>query len=154
MDDADLTPLEHAYLSIMRIRNAISAAALFAASIGLEFAVDLVTGLFVIPAFLFLLAWVLLIPRRQFRRKGYDMGADRLRVVSGYLFHSDTVVPFGRVQHIDVLQGPLERMFGLATLVLRTAGTHNASVVLHGLKHETAVTMRETIRKHIKRELS
>ena len=154
MDDADLTPLEPAYLTIMRIRNAVSAMALVAGAMALEFATEFVAGLFVLPALLFLAIWVLLVPRRQFRRKGFRMGADRLRVVSGYLFHSDTVVPFGRVQHLDVLQGPLERMFGLATLVLRTAGSHNASVVLHGLKHDRAVEMRETIRSHIKRELS
>jgi len=80
------------------------------------------------------------------------MGADRLRVVRGLLFRSDTVVPFGRVQHIDVDQGPLERYYGLATLTLHTAGSHNASVHLPGLLNEDAAAMREVIRAHIKRE--
>ena len=75
-----------------------------------------------------------------------------VRVVAGLMFRKDTVVPFSRVQHIDVKQGPLERAFGIARLVLHTAGTHNASVVLPGLRHETASEMREAIRAHVKRE--
>ncbi|MCP9221760.1 PH domain-containing protein [Erythrobacter sp. LQ02-29] len=95
-------------------------------------------------------AWYM--PHRRFLARGFAMGTDRLRVVRGLLFRSDTVVPFGRVQHIDVDRGPLERYYGLATLTLHTAGTHNASVALPGLLHEDALAMREEIRAHIKRE--
>ena len=80
------------------------------------------------------------------------MDADRLRVVRGLVFNSDTIVPFGRVQHIDVDQGPLERAFGLGTLILHTAGNHNASISLPGLAHADALAMREEIRAHVKRE--
>jgi membrane protein YdbS with pleckstrin-like domain len=80
------------------------------------------------------------------------MATDRLRVVKGVMFHSDSVVPFSRVQHLDVEQGPLERLFGIARLILHTAGTHNSSVTLPGLQHETATAMREDIRRHVKQE--
>lgn len=80
------------------------------------------------------------------------MSTDRLRVVRGILFRHDTVVPFGRVQHIDVNQGPVDRFFGIATLTLHTAGSHNASVHLPGLGELLARDMREEIRSHIKRE--
>ena len=68
------------------------------------------------------------------------------------MFRSDTVVPFSRVQHIDVGQGPLERTFGIATLTLHTAGNHNASVALPGLGEPLAREMREAIRAHIRRD--
>ena len=84
--------------------------------------------------------------------RGYQMSDDRLRVVKGVMFHADTVVPFSRVQHLDVEQGPLERAFGIARLILHTAGTHNSSVTLPGLAHADAVAMREDIRAHVKRE--
>jgi len=108
----------------------------------------------VVAGSLLLLAIVLIIriPQRRFAARGYQMSADRLRVVRGILWRSDTVVPFGRVQHIDVDQGPLERAFGIATMTLHTAGTHNASVDLPGLGEEHAREMREEIRAHIKRE--
>ena len=66
--------------------------------------------------------------------------------------HTDTVVPFGRVQHIDVDRGPIERYYGIATLQLYTAGSHGDVVTLSGLSHDDALAMRETIRAHIKRE--
>ncbi len=42
---------------------------------------------------------------RQHSRWGYRLGEDDLRVARGYAFHTDTLVPFVRVQHIDVGQG-------------------------------------------------
>ncbi len=111
--------------------------------------IGLVAGALAIALSAFV-AWYM--PHRRFLARGYAMGGDRLRVVRGLLFRSDTVVPFGRVQHIDVDRGPLERYYGLATLTLHTAGTHNASVSLPGLRHEDALAMREAIRAHIKRE--
>jgi membrane protein YdbS with pleckstrin-like domain len=80
------------------------------------------------------------------------MGGDRLRIVRGFMFHSDTIVPFGRIQHIDVEQGPVQRPFGIATLQVHTAGNHNSTVSLPGLAHADALAMREAIRAHIKRD--
>ncbi|WP_237451917.1 PH domain-containing protein [Qipengyuania oceanensis] len=148
---SELTALDPNYLKVMRIRTGLQVVLLVGAGIVLELATDLVHGLFLLPLSLVALAIVMAIPLRRYRRKGFDMGDDRLRIVSGFLFYSDTIVPFGRVQHLDVLQGPLERAFNLATLVLHTAGTHNSSVSLPGLAHKDAVAMRETIRSHIKR---
>jgi uncharacterized protein len=107
-----------------------------------------------LPGVVAFIALVLLIfvPQRRYNARGYQMSADRLRVVRGVLWHSDTAVPFSRVQHIDVHQGPVERFFGIATLTLHTAGTHNASVHLPGLGADRARQMREDIRAHIRRE--
>lgn len=98
------------------------------------------------------LIFIVRLPSRRYIARGYQVSSDRLRVVRGIMWRSDTVVPFGRVQHIDVDQGPLDRMFGIATLTVHTAGSHNASVQLPGLGLEVANDMREEIRAHIKRE--
>jgi membrane protein YdbS with pleckstrin-like domain len=66
------------------------------------------------------------------------------------LFHSDTIIPFGRIQHIDVDQGPVQRRYDLATLSVHTAGSHNDTVSLPGLLHADALALRETIRAHIR----
>ena len=71
-------------------------------------------------------------------------------MVRGWLFHIDTIVPFVRVQHIDVTRGPLDKMFGTATLVVHTAGTHNSIVSLPGLSPERAAEIRDIIREHIR----
>ncbi|MBH5321487.1 PH domain-containing protein [Erythrobacter sp. JGD-13] len=105
-----------------------------------------------IPVVILAVILIGVLPLKRYHSRGYDMSTDRLRVVKGVLFHSDTVVPFSRVQHLDVEQGPLERLFGIARLILHTAGTHNASVTLPGLRHGDATSMREGIRQHVKRE--
>ena len=56
-------------------------------------------------------------------------------------------VPRSRVQHTDVSQGPIERGFGLGTLVIYTAGTEHARVELHGLEHGTALHIRDHLLK-------
>ena len=155
MLETGLTPLHPDYLKVMRLRAAISAIMMFFVGAGIEVANEwLPMGAVAGPVGVLAIVWAWVIPKRRFRRKGFAMGEDRLRIVSGFLFYRDTVVPFGRVQHLDVLAAPLERPWHLATLVLHTAGTHNFSVSLPGLKHEEAVAMREAIRSHIKREMA
>ncbi len=73
-----------------------------------------------------------------------------LRLRRGVLTRVETLVPFSRVQHIDVERGPLERIFGLASLVLHTAGTRGASVILPGLSPERAEQLRGEVRSEVK----
>ncbi|MXP47997.1 PH domain-containing protein [Altererythrobacter luteolus] len=154
MDDTEdtLTPLHPNHVKLMRVIALLVAVPFVIASLVLEVSRVLPVGFFVVPVVLVAAFLVIRVPLRRYHARGYDMGGDRLRVVRGILFHSDTVVPFGRIQHIDVDQGPLQRFYGLATLTVHTAGTHNASVHLPGLANEDAAAMRETIRAHIRRE--
>ena len=152
-EDGDaLTPLHPNYVKVVRLATLVATLPLVVVALILEFAGELPMGAFLVPVLLAIGYLLIRVPLRRYQARGYQFGADRLRVVRGMLFRSDTVVPFGRVQHIDVHQGPLERGYGLATLVLHTAGTHNASVALPGLGHDDALAMREDIRAHVKRE--
>lgn len=151
-DDDGLTPLHPNHVKILRILTVLFTLPFIIGSLVLESAQVLPAGIFIVPVVVAAAFLILRVPLRRYHARGFEMGADRLRVVRGLLFRSDTVVPFGRVQHIDVNQGPLERYYGLATLTLYTAGNHNASVHLPGLLNEDALAMREEIRAHIKRE--
>jgi hypothetical protein len=134
----------------MRISAAIFALVLIAGAAVLELAQLTVLGAFIVPVLL-IAAWlVFVLPARRFARWRYALGDDRLRIERGYLFYSDTVVPLGRIQHIDVDQGPIMRRYGLSTMTVHTAGNHGASVSLPGLRHDDAVAMRERIREYIK----
>lgn len=155
-DDGELTRLHPNYAHAVRLHTLLSALPFLAGSLVLETAFRgeglFPTGLIAGTVLLIAIALVIRIPQSRYNARGYQISGDRLRVVRGLLFRSDTVVPFGRVQHIDVHQGPLDRFFGLATLTLHTAGNHNASVALPGLGEELAREMREEIRAHIRRE--
>ena len=89
-------------------------------------------------------------PSRRYQRLGYALHPTLLQVVRGWLFHADTIVPLIRVQHLDVTRGPLDKIFGTASLVVHTAGTHNSIVVLPGLAPDRASEIRDEIRRHIR----
>ena len=151
-----LTRVQPGYRWVLTIRSAMFALGLLIAAGAAEFGLAQETlfpkGLLIGPSALIALYLLAALPARRWRRLGYDMSDDRLRVARGFLWRTDTVVPFGRIQHIDVDQGLLDRAFDLATLVVHTAGSHNSTVSLPGLSEPDAAAMRETIRAHIKRE--
>jgi membrane protein YdbS with pleckstrin-like domain len=82
-------------------------------------------------------------PAVRYRRISYQVSEQGIRIRRGVVWRRVASVPRSRVQHTDVSQGPIERAFGLATLIIYTAGTHNASVSLGGLAHETALEIRD-----------
>ncbi|MEO0057844.1 MAG: hypothetical protein RIT17_1317 [Pseudomonadota bacterium] len=155
-DGGALTRLHPNYSHALRLRTTLTAIPFLVGALVVEGVLRekalLPTGVIAGLVLVIAIALVIRIPQSRYNARGYQISADRLRVVRGLLFRSDTVVPFGRVQHIDVDQGPLDRFFGIATLTLHTAGNHNASVSLPGLGEELAREMREEIRAHIRRE--
>ena len=153
---ADLQPVEPSYRNALRLRAAVFWVPVFLASLivnGLLLAETPFSGL--LPAIIGLigLSGITVAPERIYRRLGYAIDGRLLRTVRGWLFHTDTVVPFVRVQHIDVTRGPFDKMFGTATLVVHTAGTHNSIVTLPGLSPERAAEIREAIRSEIRADV-
>jgi hypothetical protein len=67
------------------------------------------------------LAWGWRVVGRSVRSWGYAERADDLLVTRGILNRQLVVVPYGRMQYVDVTAGPLDRRFGLATVQLHTA---------------------------------
>lgn len=154
--DDELTRLHPNYKLLMRIGAIVLAIVISIVGIVLDLLarteIGFPFGVIQFPAFAIALFVAIRVPLARYNARGYQMSDDRLRVVRGVMYRSDTIVPFGRVQHIDVDQSPIERMLDIATMTLHTAGSHNASVRLAGLGHELAIEMREEIRAHIKRE--
>ncbi len=137
----------------MIIRAAILLLVAVVAEIALRLQLGVEPGMVLIPVILFAALIVFILPGRIYRRWGYDMGDEQLRILRGFLWRTDTIVPFNRIQHIDVAQGPLQRLFGLSTLIVHTAGTHNSIVTLPGLATANAEEMRDTIKDHIRQDM-
>ncbi len=150
--DGSLTALHAHHLKVLRLQTALAVVPAIVGAIVLETTGLLPRGVGLIGVLVVAAVLIARVPLRRFRTTGYSVEGNRLRIVRGLWVRSDTTVPFGRVQHIDVRQGPLERLFGLATLTVHTAGTHNASVHLPGLGYDDATAMRQAIRSHIERE--
>ena len=84
-------------------------------------------------------------PELSYARTSYILDGQGLEIRSGVFWRRIISVPRSRVQHIDVTQGPMQRSYGLATLVVFTAGTVHSSVPLAGLAHETALAVRDLL---------
>lgn len=63
----------------------------------------------------------------------------------GLLWQTRTSIPFNRIQHAEVKQGPIERMFSLHSLKVFTAGGDSSDLVIPGLEEENASRIKEYI---------
>ena len=81
---------------------------------------------------------------RRYRSWGYAEREDDLLVRRGVMFARLSVVPYGRMQFIDVTAGPLERAFGLATVRLHTAAA-STDARIPGLEREEAGRLRDSL---------
>lgn len=81
---------------------------------------------------------------RQVRALGYLENRDDLLLRRGILFRQQVAVPYGRIQYVDIQQGPLQRSFGITTIVITTAGGGNAAT-FDGLPMAEAERLREEL---------
>lgn len=155
-DPSPLQPVERGYINVVRARTLIAWLPLVIGAVVVDqVALDGTRwqGALLVGVPLAALISTIMAPPRIWRRLGYGLAPSLLQVVRGWLFHTDTVVPFVRVQHIDVTRGPFDKLFGTASLVVHTAGTHNSTVTLPGLAPHRAAEIRDLIRGHIRSDL-
>jgi len=86
---------------------------------------------------------------RKYRLIFWRLDNQALGVRRGYLWYSESQVPVSRVQHLDLHRGPLQRVFGLATLVVHTAGTRMNTVSIKGLLLDDAQHLRDRLARQL-----
>ncbi len=94
---------------------------------------------------LLLVTTTLVLPRKRYERARWTISRAGLEIRSGVVFRELTSVPRSRVQHLDVTQGPIQRRFGLATLVVHTAGQQHSEVELAGVTFDVAKALRDDL---------
>lgn len=82
--------------------------------------------------------------RRRVNAWAYSERADDLLVRRGVLFSRLSVIPYGRMQFVDVRAGPVERAFGLATVRMHTAAAASDARI-PGLDGEEAARLRDRL---------
>lgn len=81
---------------------------------------------------------------RRVRAWGYAEHREDLMVRRGVMFRRLSVIPYGRMQYIDVTAGPFERMFGLATVQMHTAAAASDAKI-PGLPASEAARLRDQL---------
>ena len=87
---------------------------------------------------------VTLLLRGRYRSWGYAERGDDLLVRRGVMFRRLTIVPYGRMQFVDVTAGPVDRMFKLATVQLHTAAAATDARI-PGLSRDEADRLRDRL---------
>lgn len=98
----------------------------------------------VVPALALIATWWFWISGRRWRAWGYAERDKDLVLRRGVLVRRLTIVPYGRMQFVDVTQGPLERILGVSTVVLNTAAAATDARIPM-LKDEEAHRLRDQL---------
>lgn len=144
-------PLEADYLKLLRLSLLVFMAVLLllivVGHLLLEFSMELLLGLIAFWLLLFVCSWWY--NRSWYQRYSYSLQASEMLIARGVFWRQLIGIPHNRVQHVDVINGPLERKFKLSKLIIHTAGTRDASVVLHGLSIDQANQLRAELSKTV-----
>jgi len=146
--NVDFQGLEHDYFKVSLIGVGIFAIVLFLIATILRLGPAAELGnfakyIYLIPLVIILLNLFLVV--KGFKQKAYALREHDILYKRGYIWRSQTVVPFNRVQHCEVDQGPIERLFNISKLKIFTAGGSSSDIAIPGLKPETAHSLKDFI---------
>jgi membrane protein YdbS with pleckstrin-like domain len=152
LSENEFLSIEKKYLNVIYINFFI----LFFASISIVFLVDF-TNTINISAFSFwiyialIIAFTIqfLILKIGFSKRKYLVRSKDISYKSGLFFMKTTTVPFHRIQHIEINQGPFSRFFNLAVLSVFTAGNSSDDIKIRGIKMTDASKIKEFISTQI-----
>ncbi|MFT4720302.1 MAG: membrane protein YdbS with pleckstrin-like domain [Candidatus Azotimanducaceae bacterium] len=140
-------------LVVMLMHGALLVALMLALNIGnipFAFKLGLLLGAILLTSFLwFELVWA----SKRAKHLRYRVRSLDINLVKGYLFRHDVSVSFNRIQHIEVSQNPVERLFKLGTLRVFTAGTIGSDLHLPGLPNRVAHQLKAEILNEINLEV-
>ncbi len=83
------------------------------------------------------------------RRRAYALREHDLIYRSGLFVQRTRILPVARIQHVETVSGPLERLFGLVRLNCFTAGGSSGDLLLAGLDAATAAQVRDYLLQRV-----
>jgi membrane protein YdbS with pleckstrin-like domain len=130
----------------MRRAEVATISALLAALFGLVFwaAAGAPAGIISVVVTVALGATLSLFLRRRFRAWRYLERNEDLIVARGVMVQRLSVVPYGRMQFVEVTAGPIERLFKLSTVKLHTAAAASDARI-PGLEQAEAARLRDRL---------
>lgn len=101
-------------------------------------------GLVLLAVLLVGTVWAWWLIGRRVRSFGYAERSDDLLVTSGIMFRRLVIVPYGRMQLVDIQAGPIDRTLGIATVQLHTAAA-TTDATIPGLPPAEAAGLRDRL---------
>lgn len=82
-----------------------------------------------------------------FKKKQYALRQRDIIYTKGLIWSVRTTVPFNRIQHAELKQGPIERLYKINSLKLFTAGGQSSDLVIPGLPDKDALSIKDFVLK-------
>jgi len=149
----DFNLLDKRYLKIIFIRIAIFAILLTGGLIAfILFSDEKIPGLIlaaIISGIVILIAYSITISILGFPKKGYLLRERDISYKNGLIYYKQISVPFNRVQHVEVSQGVLGKIFHLSSVKIYTAGGNASDLSIPGLAVADAQKLKTFISEKI-----
>ncbi len=145
IDDVNFEPLENNYRRVLLYSNLIFFGIFLIGSLIVYFTADTWFLIFVPIGILLIAIISVALINVSFRRKGLAVRQKDIIYKSGLIFRKITTVPFNRIQHVEINQGPIEKRFDLSKIEIYTAGGAASDLKIPGLKYENAQKLRTFI---------
>lgn len=147
---AEFHQIEKGYLKVTLLSSAIFFLILMIAAFCIIFFNDDIEGTFMeygisLGSILFFWLLSLIVVIKAFPKKKYALRERDIIYTKGLLWWERTSIPFNRIQHAELKQGPLERIFKLHSLKIFTAGGQSSDLVIPGLPEDTATRLKEFV---------
>ena len=88
------------------------------------------------------LLWTVLTPPIRYNQWRFEIREDEVDLLHGIVVKTRQIVPMSRIQHVDTVRGPIQRRYGLASVVFYTAA---GSMTIPELSDERAASVRDQI---------
>lgn len=146
--EAKLEPIAKQYLILLWLNFFLFALVLISLPLGLNFFLEgfpklilkIAAGVFSIILLLQAIEIYRGFPKRKFGVRELDIIFQK-----GFFFFKETVIPFKRIQHVEIKQGPVLRLLNLYSLKLYTAGASTGDLVISGLHLEVAQKLKAKV---------
>lgn len=147
---AEFHQIEKGYLRVTLLTSAIFFLVLMIGAFCIIYFNDEIRGSFseygiTLGAIAVLWLMNIIVSLKAFPKKKYALRERDVLFTKGLLWSVRTSVPFNRIQHAELKQGPLERLFKLHSLKIFTAGGQSSDLVIPGLPEETATRLKEFV---------
>ena len=130
--------MRRAQLSVVTVLVALVVGLIFAAALG---ALACVISVLVVVIAGALSSWFV---RNRYRAWRYQERHEDLIVARGVMVQRLSVVPYGRMQFVEVTAGPIERLFKLSTVKLHTAAAASDARI-PGLENGESARLRDRL---------
>lgn len=147
---ADFNGIEKGYLRVTLISTSVFFLLLMIGTFCIVFFNDDIEGTalaYSIPLGSIAILWLLsvFVSVKAFPKKQYALRERDIIYTKGLLWWERTSIPFNRIQHAELKQGPIDRLFKLHSLKIFTAGGQSSDLVIPGLREETASRLKEYV---------